>query len=157
MFIVSDCLWSNYSKIAILWREMFKLLSCLLFCIIGVPGLVFPTSLTPTAIADLRREAKCYYQNWGWEGCEQQSGHGGKWCWKCLTLWSSSTQVIQTSEQGAAEHIISFDDAQLAGSQVFVTLPEAQVSQTGSELVAVTMEDLFDDKIMLICEETKGE
>ncbi|KAM9521240.1 zinc finger and BTB domain-containing protein 40 [Guaruba guarouba] len=64
-------------------------------------------------------------------------------------------QVIQTSEQGAAEHIISFDDTQLAGSQVFVTLPESQVSQTGSELVAVTMEDLFDDKIMLICEETK--
>ncbi|XP_065552329.1 zinc finger and BTB domain-containing protein 40 isoform X4 [Lathamus discolor] len=64
-------------------------------------------------------------------------------------------QVIQTSEQGAAEHIVSFDDTQLAGSQVFVTLPESQVSQTGSELVAVTMEDLFDDKIMLICEETK--
>uniref|UniRef100_A0A8C0EZF6 Zinc finger and BTB domain containing 40 n=1 Tax=Bubo bubo TaxID=30461 RepID=A0A8C0EZF6_BUBBB len=64
-------------------------------------------------------------------------------------------QVIQTSEQGAAEHIISFDDTQLAGSQVFVTLPESQVSQTGSELMAVTMEDLFDDKVTLICEETK--
>ncbi|NXH73342.1 ZBT40 protein, partial [Hydrobates tethys] len=64
-------------------------------------------------------------------------------------------QVIQTSEQGAAEHIISFDEAQLAGSQVFVTLPESQVTQAGSELVAVTMEDLFDDKVTLICEETK--
>ncbi|XP_029873891.1 zinc finger and BTB domain-containing protein 40 isoform X5 [Aquila chrysaetos chrysaetos] len=64
-------------------------------------------------------------------------------------------QVIQTSEEGAAEHIISFDDAQLAGSQVFVTLPESQASQTGSELVAVTMEDLFDDKVTLICEEAK--
>ncbi|XP_074970194.1 zinc finger and BTB domain-containing protein 40 isoform X5 [Phalacrocorax aristotelis] len=64
-------------------------------------------------------------------------------------------QVIQTSEQGGAEHIISFDEAQLAGSQVFVTLPESQVSQAGSELVAVTMEDLFDDKVTLICEETK--
>ncbi|KAM9217513.1 zinc finger and BTB domain-containing protein 40 isoform 2-T2 [Leptosomus discolor] len=64
-------------------------------------------------------------------------------------------QVIQTLEHGAAEHIISFDDTQLAGSQVFVTLPESQVSQTGSELVAVTMEDLFDDKVTLICEETK--
>ncbi|KFP99448.1 Zinc finger and BTB domain-containing protein 40, partial [Haliaeetus albicilla] len=64
-------------------------------------------------------------------------------------------QVIQTSEQGAAEHIISFDNAQLAGSQVFVTLPESQASQTGSELVAVTMEDLFDDKVTLICEEAK--
>ncbi|NWQ82957.1 ZBT40 protein, partial [Columbina picui] len=64
-------------------------------------------------------------------------------------------QVIQTSEQGAAEHIISFDEAQLTGSQVFVTLPESQVSQAGSELVAVTMEDLFDDKVTLICEGTK--
>ncbi|XP_026718458.1 zinc finger and BTB domain-containing protein 40 isoform X2 [Athene cunicularia] len=64
-------------------------------------------------------------------------------------------QVIQTSEQGAAEHIISFDDTQLTGSQVFVTLPESQASQTGSELMAVTMEDLFDDKVTLICEETK--
>ncbi|XP_064326112.1 zinc finger and BTB domain-containing protein 40 isoform X2 [Phalacrocorax carbo] len=64
-------------------------------------------------------------------------------------------QVIQTSEQGGAEHIISFDEAQLAGSQVFVTLPESQVSQAGSELVAVTMEDLFDDKVTLICEETE--
>ncbi|XP_065594265.1 zinc finger and BTB domain-containing protein 40 [Cyrtonyx montezumae] len=63
-------------------------------------------------------------------------------------------QVIQTSEQGAAEHIISFDEAQLAGSQVFVTLPETQVSQNSLELVTVSMEDLFDDKVALICEET---
>uniref|UniRef100_A0A8C6Z1V3 Zinc finger and BTB domain containing 40 n=1 Tax=Nothoprocta perdicaria TaxID=30464 RepID=A0A8C6Z1V3_NOTPE len=64
-------------------------------------------------------------------------------------------QVIQTSEQGTAEHIISFDETQFAGSQVFVTLPDSQMSQAGSELVAVTMEDLFDDKVTLICEETK--
>ncbi|NXS94605.1 ZBT40 protein, partial [Jacana jacana] len=64
-------------------------------------------------------------------------------------------QVIETSEQGAAEHIVSFDEAQLTGSQVFVTLPESQMSQGGSELVAVTMEDLFDDKVTLICEESK--
>ncbi|XP_009868500.1 PREDICTED: zinc finger and BTB domain-containing protein 40 [Apaloderma vittatum] len=64
-------------------------------------------------------------------------------------------QVIQTSEHGAAEHIISLDDTQLSGSQVFVTLPESQVNSSGSELVAVTMEDLFDDKVTLICEETK--
>lgn len=47
--------------------------------------------------------------------------------------------MTQTLEQGAAEHIISFDGAKL------VMLPKSQVSQTGSELVAVTMEDLFDD------------
>eukprot|EP00076_Gallus_gallus_P032814 XP_024998352.1 zinc finger and BTB domain-containing protein 40 isoform X4 [Gallus gallus] len=64
-------------------------------------------------------------------------------------------QVIQTSEQGAAEHIISFDEAQLPGSHVVVTLPESQASQAGSELVMVSMEDLFDDKVTLICEETQ--
>lgn len=69
----------------------------------------------------------------------------------------SSIQVIQTSEEGAAERIISFDESQVAGSQVFVTLPESQVSQAGLELVPVTMEDLFDDKVTLICEETRGE
>lgn len=63
--------------------------------------------------------------------------------------------MIQTSEQGAAEHIISFDEAQLTGSQVFVTLPESQASQAGPELVTVSVEDLFDDKVTLICEETK--
>lgn len=56
----------------------------------------------------------------------------------------SSTQVIQTSEEGTAEHIISFDEAHVTVSQVFVMLPESQVSQAGSELVTVTMEDLFD-------------
>lgn len=65
-------------------------------------------------------------------------------------------QVIQTAEQGAeGEHVITLDEAELAGSQVFVTLPDSQASQGGSELVAVTMEDLFDDKVTLICEETK--
>ncbi|XP_042687531.1 zinc finger and BTB domain-containing protein 40 isoform X1 [Centrocercus urophasianus] len=71
------------------------------------------------------------------------------------TTTAQIVQVIQTSEQGAAEHIISFDEAQLTGSQVFVTLPESQASQAGSELVTVSVEDLFDDKVTLICEETK--
>lgn len=47
--------------------------------------------------------------------------------------------MTQTLEQEAAEHIISFDDAKP------VMLPKSQVSQTGFELVAVTMEDLSDD------------
>ncbi|XP_052548062.1 zinc finger and BTB domain-containing protein 40 isoform X6 [Tympanuchus pallidicinctus] len=71
------------------------------------------------------------------------------------TTTAQIVQVIQTSEQGAAEHIISFDEAQLTGSQVFVTLPESQASQAGLELVTVSVEDLFDDKVTLICEETK--
>uniref|UniRef100_A0A8C8SCG1 Zinc finger and BTB domain containing 40 n=1 Tax=Pelusios castaneus TaxID=367368 RepID=A0A8C8SCG1_9SAUR len=75
---------------------------------------------------------------------------------ECQATSAQLVQVIQTSEQGAtAEHVITLDEAQLAGSQVFVTLPDPQTNQVGSELVAVTMEDLFDDKVTLICEEAK--
>ncbi|XP_067422376.1 zinc finger and BTB domain-containing protein 40 [Emydura macquarii macquarii] len=72
---------------------------------------------------------------------------------ECQATTAQLVQVIQTSEQGAAaEHMITLDEAQLAGSQVFVALPDPQA---GSELVAVTMEDLFDDKVTLICEDAK--
>ncbi|XP_053864807.1 zinc finger and BTB domain-containing protein 40 isoform X2 [Malaclemys terrapin pileata] len=75
---------------------------------------------------------------------------------ECQATAAQLVQVIQTSEQGeAAEQMITLDEAQLAGSQVFVTLPDPQANQAGSELVAVTMEDLFDDKVTLICEEAK--
>ncbi|XP_065277452.1 zinc finger and BTB domain-containing protein 40 [Emys orbicularis] len=75
---------------------------------------------------------------------------------ECQATAAQLVQVIQTSEQGeAAEQMITLDEAQLAGSQVFVTLPDPQANQAGSELVAVTMEDLFDDKVSLICEEAK--
>ncbi|KAH1175917.1 zinc finger and BTB domain-containing protein 40 isoform X4 [Mauremys mutica] len=75
---------------------------------------------------------------------------------ECQATTAQLVQVIQTSEQGeAAEQMITLDEAQLAGSQVFVTLPDPQANQAGSELVAVTMEDLFDDKVTLICEEAK--
>uniref|UniRef100_A0A674KF57 Zinc finger and BTB domain containing 40 n=1 Tax=Terrapene triunguis TaxID=2587831 RepID=A0A674KF57_9SAUR len=75
---------------------------------------------------------------------------------ECQATAAQLVQVIQTSEQGeAAEQMITLDEAQLAGSQVFVTLPDPQANQAGSELVAVTMEDLLDDKVTLICEEAK--
>ncbi|XP_075762778.1 zinc finger and BTB domain-containing protein 40 isoform X6 [Pelodiscus sinensis] len=74
----------------------------------------------------------------------------------CQATTAQLLQVIQTSEQGAAaEQMITLDEAQLAGSQVFVALPDPHANQDGSELVAVTMEDLFDDKVTLICEEAK--
>ncbi|TFK13643.1 espin [Platysternon megacephalum] len=75
---------------------------------------------------------------------------------ECQATTAQLVQVIPTSEQGeAAEQMITLDEAQLAGSQVFVTLPDPQAKHAGSELVAVTMEDLFDDKVTLICEEAK--
>ncbi|KAM5247111.1 zinc finger and BTB domain-containing protein 40 [Ctenodactylus gundi] len=69
---------------------------------------------------------------------------------------SQVVQVIQTSEPAApAEQVITLEETQLAGSQVFVTLPDSQTSQTSSELVAVTVEDLLDGTVTLICGEAK--
>ncbi|XP_069805079.1 zinc finger and BTB domain-containing protein 40 isoform X2 [Dendropsophus ebraccatus] len=62
-------------------------------------------------------------------------------------------QVIQAQEQvTTGEQVITLDESQLAGSQVIVALPDAQTSQAaGTELVAVSMEDLFDGTVTLIC------
>ncbi|XP_023578267.1 zinc finger and BTB domain-containing protein 40 isoform X2 [Octodon degus] len=68
---------------------------------------------------------------------------------------SPMVQVIQTSEPAAPEQVITLEETQLAGSQVFVTLPDSQASQTSSELVAVTVEDLLDGTVTLICGEAK--
>lgn len=69
---------------------------------------------------------------------------------------SQVVQVIQTAEPVApAEQVITLEEAQLAGSQVFVTLPESQTPQASSELVAVTVEDLLDGTVTLICGEAK--
>uniref|UniRef100_A0A6I8PA87 Zinc finger and BTB domain containing 40 n=1 Tax=Ornithorhynchus anatinus TaxID=9258 RepID=A0A6I8PA87_ORNAN len=68
-----------------------------------------------------------------------------------------SCEVIQTPDEEASveQQVITLDESQLAGSQVFVTLPDAQGSQTTSELVAVTMADLLDGTVTLICGEAK--
>uniref|UniRef100_A0A8C5V9S8 Zinc finger and BTB domain containing 40 n=1 Tax=Microcebus murinus TaxID=30608 RepID=A0A8C5V9S8_MICMU len=69
---------------------------------------------------------------------------------------SQVVQVIHTPEPvAAAEQVITLEETQLAGSQVFVTLPDSQTSQTSSELVAVTVEDLLDGTVTLICGEAK--
>lgn len=52
----------------------------------------------------------------------------------------------------SAEQVITLDESQLAGSQVIVALPDSQNSQSSAtELVAVSMEDLFDGTVTLIC------
>lgn len=69
---------------------------------------------------------------------------------------SQVVQVIQASEPAAStEQVITLEETQLAGSQVFVTLPDSQASPTSSELVAVTVEDLLDGTVTLICGEAK--
>ncbi|XP_063799032.1 zinc finger and BTB domain-containing protein 40 isoform X2 [Pseudophryne corroboree] len=62
-------------------------------------------------------------------------------------------QVIQTQDQvTATEQVITLDESQLTGSHMIVTLPDSQSSQaTTTELVAVSMEDLFDGTVTLIC------
>ncbi|XP_017389972.1 zinc finger and BTB domain-containing protein 40 isoform X1 [Cebus imitator] len=69
---------------------------------------------------------------------------------------SQMVQVIQAPEPVAStEQVITLEETQLAGSQVFVTLPDSQASQASSELVAVTVEDLLDGTVTLICGEAK--
>ncbi|XP_061249885.1 zinc finger and BTB domain-containing protein 40 isoform X4 [Bos javanicus] len=69
---------------------------------------------------------------------------------------SQMVQVIQTPEPVApTEQVVTLEETQLAGSQVFVTLPDSQTAQTSSELVAVTVEDLLDGTVTLICGEAK--
>ncbi|KAM4871963.1 zinc finger and BTB domain-containing protein 40 isoform 1-T1 [Thomomys bottae] len=69
---------------------------------------------------------------------------------------SQVVQVIQAPEPATpTEQVITLEETQLAGSQVFVTLPDSQTSQASSELVAVTVEDLLDGTVTLICGEAK--
>lgn len=69
---------------------------------------------------------------------------------------SQMVQVIQSPEPAApTEQVITLEETQLAGSQVFVTLPDSQTPQSSSELVAVTVEELLDGTVTLICGEAK--
>ncbi|KAM4651622.1 zinc finger and BTB domain-containing protein 40 [Discoglossus pictus] len=61
-------------------------------------------------------------------------------------------QVIQTQDQvTSAEQVITLDESQLSSSQVIVALPDSQSNQNATELVAVSMEDLLDGTVTLIC------
>ncbi|XP_008055842.1 zinc finger and BTB domain-containing protein 40 isoform X1 [Carlito syrichta] len=72
---------------------------------------------------------------------------------------AAASQVVQVIQAPApvapTEQVITLEETQLAGSQVFVTLPDSQATQTSSELVAVTVEDLLDGTVTLICGEAK--
>ncbi|XP_077167991.1 zinc finger and BTB domain-containing protein 40 [Paroedura picta] len=60
-------------------------------------------------------------------------------------------QVIQAPEQ-----VIALAESELASSHVFLTLPDAQGCHQGrTELVTVTMEELLDDKVTLLCKEAE--
>ncbi|XP_010978128.2 zinc finger and BTB domain-containing protein 40 isoform X1 [Camelus dromedarius] len=88
--------------------------------------------------------------------CHLESEHPKVMGTETRAAASQVVQVIETPEPVApAEQVITLEETQLAGSQVFVTLPDSQTSQTSSELVAVTVEDLLDGTVTLICGEAK--
>lgn len=71
-WIITECLLSTTARGAKLQQfcgEKYLNYSPVFSFASSVCGLVFPISLTPIVIADLWREAKCYYQSWGWERC----------------------------------------------------------------------------------------
>ncbi|XP_053546552.1 zinc finger and BTB domain-containing protein 40 [Bombina bombina] len=66
---------------------------------------------------------------------------------------STETQVVQVIQDQvtSAEQVITLDESQLSSSQVIVALPDSQTNQAATELVAVSMEDLLDGTVTLIC------
>ncbi|XDV51367.1 hypothetical protein PO909_020253 [Leuciscus waleckii] len=72
------------------------------------------------------------------------------------TQASSSHTVIQCEETAGqeVEQVISLDQPRIEGSpQVFVALGDQQETPSGSGIVAVSMEDLLNGTVTLICEE----
>ncbi|XP_028855170.1 zinc finger and BTB domain-containing protein 40 [Denticeps clupeoides] len=58
--------------------------------------------------------------------------------------------------EGAEQQVIALDQSQLGGSQqLFVALGEGQDTPSGSGIVAVSVEDLLDGTVTLICEERR--
>ncbi|RXN34337.1 zinc finger and BTB domain-containing 40-like protein [Labeo rohita] len=69
---------------------------------------------------------------------------------------SKHLQVIQCEDAAGqeAEQVISLDQSRIEGSpQVFVALGDQQETASGSGIVAVSMEDLLNGTVTLICEE----
>lgn len=72
------------------------------------------------------------------------------------TQASSSPTVIQCRDTTGQEagQVISLDQSQIEGlSQVFVALGDQQEAVSGSEIVAVSVEDLLSGTVTLICEQ----
>ncbi|KAJ8412105.1 hypothetical protein AAFF_G00143720 [Aldrovandia affinis] len=67
---------------------------------------------------------------------------------------STSQMVIQTEEpSGGTERVIAVHQSQLGGSQVYVALTDSESAPSGSEIMAVNVDDLLDGTITFICEE----
>ncbi|KAI1890712.1 hypothetical protein AGOR_G00156460 [Albula goreensis] len=67
---------------------------------------------------------------------------------------STSQMVIQTEEPSeGTEQVIALHQSQLGSSQVYVALTDSENAPSGSEIVAVNMDDLLDGTITFICGE----
>ncbi|XP_048375543.1 zinc finger and BTB domain-containing protein 40-like isoform X2 [Sphaerodactylus townsendi] len=64
-----------------------------------------------------------------------------------------AAHIVQVIE--APEQVIALTESELSSSHVFLTLPDAQACQGRTELVTVTMEELLDEKVTLICKEVE--
>ncbi len=67
-----------------------------------------------------------------------------------------SFQVIQCEDAAGqeTEQVISLEQSQIEGTpQVFVALGDQQEAASGAGIVAVSMEDLLNGTVTLICEE----
>uniref|UniRef100_A0AAY4CYN8 Zinc finger and BTB domain containing 40 n=1 Tax=Denticeps clupeoides TaxID=299321 RepID=A0AAY4CYN8_9TELE len=75
------------------------------------------------------------------------------------TLCLCAVQVVEEERcpgEGAEQQVIALDQSQLGGSQqLFVALGEGQDTPSGSGIVAVSVEDLLDGTVTLICEERR--
>ncbi|XP_069096809.1 zinc finger and BTB domain-containing protein 40 isoform X2 [Pleurodeles waltl] len=72
---------------------------------------------------------------------------------------ATPTQVMQvihtTDDLESSEQVVTMEESQLTGPQLIVSVPGSQENEDGSKIVAVSMNDLLDGSVTLICGETK--
>ncbi|XP_069466981.1 zinc finger and BTB domain-containing protein 40 [Ambystoma mexicanum] len=65
-------------------------------------------------------------------------------------------QAVHTTEDvESSEQMITLEESHLAESQLIVAVPDSHGSQASSEIVAVSMKDLLDGTVALICRDHK--
>ncbi|KAG9353055.1 hypothetical protein JZ751_017631 [Albula glossodonta] len=88
--------------------------------------------------------------------CSQHFSEEGEafGCTHCNLIFPTQLEVIQTEESSeGAEQVIALHQSQLGSSQVYVALTDSENAPSGSEIVAVNMDDLLDGTITFICGE----
>ncbi|XP_078498980.1 zinc finger and BTB domain-containing protein 40 [Lissotriton helveticus] len=72
---------------------------------------------------------------------------------------ATPTQVMQvihtTDDLESSEQVVSVEESQMTAPHLIVSVPGSQENENGSKIVAVSMNDLLDGSVTLICGETK--